>query len=518
MSQPHSRPRRSLLSLLEEASVEYTGEQSLETTDVSCVTDDSRQLEPGSLFVAVKGTLHDGHQFIPQAINAGASAMVLTDPRRIDQRVPCILVPNSKKALAKLSAAHAGLTALQTKQDMTVIGVTGTNGKTTTCHLIRNILKAAGHPTALLGTIQYDLVGRQLDALWTTPPAPLLAAYLIEAHGHGARHAIMEVSSHALDQHRTDGVRFDVAVFTNLSGDHLDYHRDIRSYFSAKKLLFDHLPETSTAVINADDAVSSDMVAGCAARVVRFGIDRPAGVLAKAIRCDIHSSRFMMVAGERECPISLPLIGRHNVSNALAAAGTAVALGIDLSTIQRALDNSRVVPGRLQRTAPDGNPFSVFVDYAHTDDALENVLSALRPLTRGRLWCVFGCGGDRDRAKRPRMAHVAARYADRVVVTSDNPRSEDPMMIINDILTGLDGRLDRVSVEQNRRRALQFALSNAEPQDIVLITGKGHEDYQLIGDQRLHFDDVEVVEEFFTTAQQFVEDGLTVSAVRPETA
>ena len=493
--------RRPLLQLLRDANVEFTCTKPLDSVWVTDLSDDSRRVEKESLFVAVDGTADDGHRFIAQAIDSGASAAVLSDPSSIDERVPNIIVANTRQTLAKLAAAHSGLEALQANGDLHVIAVTGTNGKSTTGHLIHNILREAGHTTALLGTIEYDLVGRQLDAPWTTPPPIQLAQFLVEAHRHGARYVVMEVSSHALDQHRSDGVVFEAAVFTNLSGDHLDYHENTDSYFRAKKRLFDDLPATSHAVINTDDVRSREIVSDCDARVVSFGIEQPADVRAAAIRSDIQGSRFTLKnkAGSQGS-VCLPLIGRHNISNALAAAATAMALGVDLETVRRALDSARTIPGRLQRAEPTGKPFSVFVDYAHTDDALENVLTALRPLTRGKLWCVFGCGGDRDRSKRPRMASVAARHADRVVVTSDNPRTEDPMAIINDVLTGFDGNLKRVTIEKDRLRAIHATLQNAERNDVVLIAGKGHEDYQIVGTERLHFDDIEAVEAFFTAS------------------
>ena len=492
-----SPTRRPLLQLLKDASVEFTCTKPLDSVWVAGLSDDSRRVEKENLFVAVDGTADDGHQFVAQAIDSGAGAVVLSDASRIDERVPNIVVANTRQTLAKLAATHSGLETLQTNGDLHVIAVTGTNGKSTTGHLIRNLLREAGHATALLGTIAYDLVGRQLDAPWTTPPPIQLARFLVEAHRHGARYVVMEVSSHALDQHRSDGVVFEAAVFTNLSGEHLDYHENTESYFRAKKRLFDDLPTTSHAVINADDARSRTIVSDCDARVVSFGIEQPADVRATTIRSDIQGSRFTLNLGGNQDPVCLPLIGRHNISNALAAAATAMALGIDPETMRRALHGAPTIPGRLQRAETTGKPFSVFVDYAHTDDALENVLTALRPLTRGKLWCVFGCGGDRDRGKRPRMASVAARHADRVVVTSDNPRTEDPMTIINDVLTGFDGDLQRVTIEKDRLRAIHATLQSAEPDDVVLIAGKGHENYQIVGTERLHFDDIEAVEAFF---------------------
>jgi len=497
MSSAPTHTRRPLLQLLRDANVEFTCTRPLDSVWVTGLADDSRRVEKESLFVAVDGTVDDGHRYIAQAVDSGAGAVVLSDSGKIDDRVPNIVVANTRQTLAKLATTHSGLDSLQANGDLRVIAVTGTNGKSTTGHLIRNVLRDAGHPTALLGTIEYDLIGRQLDAPWTTPPPIQLAQYLVEAHRHGARYMVMEVSSHALDQHRTDGVIFEAAAFTNLSGDHLDYHENTDSYFRAKKRLFDELPTTSHAVINADDVRSRKIVSDCDACIVRFGIDQPADVRAVSIRSDIEGSRFTLNLAGNQGPVCLPLIGRHNISNALAAAATAMALGIDHETIRSALDGARTVPGRLQRAEQIGKPISVFVDYAHTDDALENVLTALRPLTRGKLWCVFGCGGDRDRSKRPRMASVAARHADRIVVTSDNPRTEDPMTIINDVLTGFGGDLQRVTIEQDRLQAIHTTLQNAERNDVVLIAGKGHEDYQIVGTERLHFDDIETVEAFF---------------------
>ncbi len=495
-----SPTRLPLLQLLRDANIGFTCTKALDAVCVTGLADDSRRVENQSLFVAVDGTVNDGHRFITQAIDHGATAVVLSDPNKCDERVPNIVVTNTRQTLAKLAATHSGLTALQEKGELRVIAVTGTNGKSTTGHLIRNVLQEAGHPTALLGTIEYDLVGRQCDAPWTTPPPIQLAQFLVEAHQHGARYVVMEASSHALDQHRTDGVIFDAAVFTNLSGDHLDYHKDIDSYFRAKKRLFDDLPESSYAVINADDLRRREIVSDCNARVVSFGIEQPADVRATQIRSDIQGRRFTLNLAGNQGPVCLPLIGRHNISNALAAAATAMALGVAPETIRKALEGARTIPGRLQRAEPTGMSCSVFVDYAHTDDALENVLTALRPLTRGKLWCVFGCGGDRDRSKRPRMASVAVRHADRVVVTSDNPRTEDPMTIINDVFAGLDGNLKRVTIEKDRLRAIHATLQSADRDDVVLIAGTGHEDYQIVGTERLHFDDIEAVEEFFAVS------------------
>lgn len=498
-------PPRMLTELLDEAGITFTASAPLDAIQVCGVCGDSRDVRRGFVFVAIEGAADDGRRYIGRAIDAGACAVITDRHADRDPRVPCIVVEEPAAALARLCYARHGVLDLVRRGRLELTGITGTNGKSTTCQLLQHLLASAARPAARLGTISYDLVGRVAEAPWTTPPAPALAACLAEAAGHGARSAVMEVSSHALAQHRTAGLEFRVAIFTNLTGDHLDYHRDREAYLQAKRRLFAGLPATATAVINTDDPAARQMAQGCAARVLAFGFHAPAVVTAAGVTCDIHSSRFRLItpAGERD--VTLPFVGRHNVSNALAAAAAALAMGVNIDTIQRALASAPAVAGRLQRAEPGGAPISVFVDYAHTDDALENVLTALRPLTRGKLWCVFGCGGDRDRSKRPRMAAVCARHADQVVVTSDNPRSEPPQRIIDDILAGFDpgprSQPNRIHVEPDRRRAIELAVGRAAPDDVVLVAGKGHENYQLIAGQRYPFDDVAVVRETFQALQ-----------------
>jgi len=499
---------------------------------IRSVVEDSRAVECGSCFVAVQGVQVDGHDFIDSALRAGASAVVCEHPVSVPPAVPVLVVDHTQGVAGQLAAVLYGLDGLQREGRLKVVGITGTNGKSTFCYLLRAILRKAGCPTAMLGTMQYDLGSRTITANMTTPPAATLIGYLAEAAQAGATHAVMEVSSHALDQGRCDGVRFAVGVFSNLSGDHLDYHRSMAAYLRAKKRLFDRLEPVSVAVINADDPAGEPMVADCRARIVRYGIVGDAGISSRdssdapraGAKCSadeldvsalVHEStatgtQFDLTIRHgsvgpasgliESCPVNSSLVGRYNVQNCLAASAAAAALGVDLEVIVAGLTSVRCVPGRLHRVEAGRTDVTVLVDYAHTDDALANVLSALRPLAGRRLIVLFGCGGDRDRKKRPRMARVVAGYADRIVVTSDNPRTEDPKRIIDEILPGFaPADLERVTVEPDRRKAITQAIQMAAPGDMVLLAGKGHETYQEIGRERIDFDDAAVAAEVLKT-------------------
>lgn len=461
---------------------------------ISELSTDSRTARAGSCFVALRGGKQDGHAFIDEAIRRGATAVIseadVTAPS-VPRGVASVRVRDVRTALARLAAAFYEFAPGQRFSGMTLIGVTGTNGKSTTCRFIQSILQQAGCPTALMGTVEYDLVGERRAAPWTTPPPVELYASLYRAASAGARHAVMEVSSHSLAQSRCAAGRFAVGVFTNLTGDHLDYHGTEEAYGLAKKRLFDGLDGDATAVVNADDRWSERMVSDCAGRVWRYGMNAPADVAARIDGLTLDGSRFEVQTPRGAATVRLGMAGRHNVYNAMAAAGAATAVGVDLAAVGRGLEAVKLVRGRLQRVDDGSRGIAVLVDYAHTDDALTNVLGALRPLTAGRLICVFGCGGDRDRTKRPRMARAAAA-ADVVVVTSDNPRGEEPMAIIEEICSGFEATdRDRVVVEPDRRRAIGLAIERADAGDAVLIAGKGHEDYQIVGEVRHHFDDVE---------------------------
>jgi len=473
---------------------------------VTCIVDDSRKVTPGSMFVAVRGAGADGHKFIHDAIQRGAAVIVKEDVVGVSSPVPEIRVADTREAIARLSAAYFGLRGNGGATLPRLIGVTGTNGKTTVTWILRSILQAAGEKTALIGTIEYDLVGERRSAPLTTPGPLALCEILAKARDRGATWAAMEVSSHALDQRRCDGLTFEAAVFTNLTGDHLDYHGTMEAYARAKSRLFSGLAPTAKAIVNRDDAMGELFAGSSKAPVVAYGLESPGlDVSAQVTTMDRTGTRFVLRTPTFQAPIRLSLIGKHNVMNTLAAAATATAIGIPEDAICAGLEGIRGVPGRLQRVESDGWPFSVIVDYAHTDDALRNVLAVLRPLTRGRLICVFGCGGDRDRSKRPRMARAVGELADVAWVTSDNPRSEEPQAIVNEILPGFgsvnaDHRMTRCRTESevDRRRAIQAAITEAQTGDTVLIAGKGHENYQLVGGQVLAFDDVEVARECLT--------------------
>jgi UDP-N-acetylmuramoyl-L-alanyl-D-glutamate--2,6-diaminopimelate ligase len=452
---------------------------------------DSRRCGAGSCFVAVRGWTDDGHKYIDAALAGGASAIVCSDASAVPEGVACAVVEDGQRALGLLAQAIEGNPA----RKLTCIGITGTNGKTTTAHLLRDMLERAGMPAGMLGTISYDTGRRTLDASATTPDPVSLAGLCGEMVAAGKTHLVMEVSSHALHQRRTAGLEFSIGVFTNLTGDHLDYHRTMDDYLAAKRLLFEQLSADGAAIINADDPAAVAIAAGSVAPVTTYGLGADADLRAQVLKSDASGTAFELSCGGKRLAVETPMIGLHNVSNCLAAVGACVAAGVELARAAQMLRAAPAVPGRLQR-APGGDGFEVFVDYAHTDDALRNVLSALRPVTRGRLIVVFGCGGDRDRTKRPRMAAAAGDLADVLVITSDNPRSEEPKAIVDDIVAGLDdGARRRAIVHVDRRLAIAAAVGEAREGDVVLIAGKGHETYQTIKGQNFHFDDVEVAAE-----------------------
>ncbi len=492
-----------LPALLAAARLEGDAASSFLELPVTGVTDDSRSVERGTCFVAVKGLVHDGHDHLSGAVAAGACAVVVDRDYRLAGDLGGVVVvraEDTRVAIARLASAFYGVGPCAIK-DFPLVGVTGTNGKTTVTWMVRAILKAASLPAAMIGTVAYDLVSERVPAPLTTPGAVQLCQYLAQSRNAGARCGVIEVSSHALEQRRCDGLSFAVGVFTNLSGDHLDYHGDMAAYFSAKRRLFELVAEDGRAIINLDDPSGERLAGEVSCDVVTYGVDRADADATATIETMTRlGSDITLALNGATVPLRLPVIGRHNVSNALAAAAAARALGVATDAIVAGLEGLSHVPGRMQRVEPPGEAFSAYVDYAHTDAALENALATLRPLTEGRLICVFGCGGDRDRTKRPRMAAAASR-SDVAFVTSDNPRSEAPETIINDILPGFGAApACRVFVDADRRRAITAAIGMASAGDCVLIAGKGHEDYQLIGDAVLPFDDAEVAAACFTDA------------------
>ncbi len=490
-------PRKAIdLALLVNDSLgEHSSPVGLGGVAITEVCDDSRKVSPGSLFVAVAGTKARGAAFAHEALTRGAVAVVADVEVDLGPEARIIRVPDARIALAALAAGFYGLKQIQAGHRLKVIGITGTNGKSTTAFMLRGILHAAGLKAGLFGTIEYDLGSRTETAGLTTPDAITLTKGLVEAHAAGAGHVVMEVSSHSLDQRRTDGVLFSTAIFTNLTQDHLDYHRTQVEYLRAKKRLFDNLSREAAAVVNADDESSEGLVSDCRARVVRYGVDRPADCRARIVEEGLGGSRFVVECGREPFELYTPMVGRHNAVNALAAASAALGMGLPVEAIRRGLADLRHVPGRLQPVDTIDLGFGVYVDYAHTDDALRNVLRAVRPLTRGKLWCVFGCGGDRDQTKRPLMARAVAELADSFVITSDNPRTEDPLAIIADIERGLSpADRERSVTEPDRTCAIGYAISRLAPGDTLVIAGKGHEKYQILGTEKMHFDDVEVAE------------------------
>jgi UDP-N-acetylmuramoyl-L-alanyl-D-glutamate--2,6-diaminopimelate ligase len=445
---------------------------------------DNRRVQAGSVFFCVRGFTRDGHDFAADAIERGAVALVVDHPLGLG--VPEIVVDDVRAAMAPAAARLHGdpTAALQT------VGVTGTNGKTTTAYLVRALLEDDGHSTGLLGTVKSVVGGVEHGVARTTPEAIDLQAAFAAMHDAGDTHCVMEVSSHALALGRADAIHWAAAIFTNLTQDHLDFHPTMEDYFTAKRRLFEASP--AVAIVNVDDPYGARLAASLGdTPVVTFGIDSPGAELrATEISGDFAGSTF--VAGG--LALRSPLPGRFNVLNALGAVAAARALGVDDDTIIAALRDVQPVPGRFQ-PVEEGQDFAVLVDYAHTPDSLENVLAAARPLTSGRVVCVFGCGGDRDRGKRPLMGEIAARLADHTIVTSDNPRSEDPEAIVAEIMAGVaDGSETEAIVD--RRAAIERAISLAAAGDIVLVAGKGHEQGQeLEGGRKLPFDDVSVVRE-----------------------
>src|SRR5881396_1623222 len=458
---------------------------------VESIAYDSRRAQRNGLFVALRGGKSDGHQFVAQAIEKGASVIV-TEREEKYPRVTCLVVENSRTALADLSRVFYGRPGDRLK----LAAVTGTNGKTTTTFLIKHICEKAGLRCGLIGTVRYEIGERVLPAIRTTPESLDLQELLAQIANAGCRAAAMEVSSHALAQDRTRGLEWDVAVFTNLTQDHLDFHGTMESYFDSKAKLFTQLGNQQKkrkpiAVVNVNDRYGEQLLTKIDKRVavVTYGMGMRADFRASNYRAEFSGTSYQLDAHGKSYLVRLPLIGRFNVGNSLAALTAANALGINLRNAVFSLAKSPQVPGRLEMV-PARRQFQVFVDYAHTPDALGNVLKTLRELEPQRLIAVFGCGGDRDRQKRPLMAEMADRLADYSIITSDNPRKEDPNAIISEIEKGL--RSNRYEKIVDRTQAIDRAVALARPRDIVLIAGKGHETYQEFADYTIPFDDIQV--------------------------
>lgn len=451
---------------------------------------DSRRVEQGDVFVAVCGTQVDGHDYINRALSKGAGHIVT---QHLVGNTDCIVVEDSARALGLLAQASMG----NPSSKLTNLAVTGTNGKTTVAYMVRSIIEHTGAKCGLIGTIEYNTGTTAIPAPLTTPDAITIAQAAQEMAINGADYMVVEASSHALSQKRLAGISFTAAAFTNLTGDHLDYHKTEDDYLDAKTLLFTGLPPHGLAVMNAESDAAHTIaeIIEPAIRTLWYGIDRPVDLNAQLHRMDAAGSEFSIIFENYSEKVITHLPGRHNILNCLAAAGLCLGAGIGLGDIAAGLSALQTVPGRLQPVSSEvaaRRGIKIFVDYAHTDDALVNVLNTLKPLCEGRLIVLFGCGGDRDKTKRPRMAKAAEELADGVVVTSDNPRTEDADAIIADILTGFKTKRGRtLFVEPDRAKAIQLAIQQAKAGDIVLLAGKGHEDYQIIGTEKKHFSDFE---------------------------
>ena len=461
--------------------------------EITGITYDSRRVMPGNLFVAVRGERTDGHRFVDAAIDRGATAVMLERDAGLSPRVTRIKVGDTRHTMALAAAEFFH----HPSQQLKVVGITGTNGKTTTTFMVKGLMDAAGIPAGLLGTVQYEIGQRVIPASRTTPESVEIQNMMSQMVRTGCAGVAMEVSSHALDQQRVAGVDFDVAVFTNLTQDHLDYHGSMEEYFNAKKILFDSLDSDSVAIANADDTWGMQIAASSRARTFSYGVAEHADVRATDIRLSIQGTSCTVWFKNQQTTMTTPLVGQFNVYNILAAYSTGLALGHSPDTLAAGIRSVKSVRGRFERIAsPKG--WAAIIDYAHTPDALEKCLQTLHDVLprdgRGRIITVFGAGGDRDRTKRPLMGSVAGQLSDIIIVTSDNPRTENPQRIIDEIVAGIP-RGAHVTQEVDRRAAIHSALQQARSGDVVLVAGKGHEDYQVIGKEKIHFSDREIVEE-----------------------
>ncbi|WLV25680.1 UDP-N-acetylmuramoyl-L-alanyl-D-glutamate--2,6-diaminopimelate ligase [Aciduricibacillus chroicocephali] len=457
-----------------------------EQIEIETIEMDSRAARSGALFVCVKGFTVDGHDFASQAEEKGAAAIIAERP--LDVSVPVIIVSDTTQALAELSNCFYG----EPTRNMNLIGVTGTNGKTTVTYLLEQIFNRFNQKTGIIGTIQMKIGDETIPSENTTPDALLLQKTFHKMQDAHVDTAIMEVSSHALDLGRVHGCDFDVAIFTNLSQDHLDYHKDMDEYLHAKSLLFSRLGNIygntgrKFAILNADDKHFDYLKRSTAQHILAYGIENDADIKAENVELAVTHTAFKLVTPLGETEIYSHLIGMFNIYNMLAAAGAAIAKGVPLNIIKEAFEAIPGVDGRFEAVR-EGQDFAVIVDYAHTPDSLENVLLTIKEFAKGKVYVVVGCGGDRDRSKRPLMAGIAVKHADQAILTSDNPRTEDPDRILDDMAEGLDPAVyTRIT---DRKEAIEHAVNLAEPNDIILIAGKGHETYQIIGHTKIDFDD-----------------------------
>lgn len=453
--------------------------------EISFITDNSKKVENGCIFVCIEGKHFDGHTKAKEALENGAAAVVVQRDMGLREQ---ILVDNTRAAYARLCAAFFG----HPERKLRIIGVTGTNGKTTSCFIIKSVLDSMGYKTGLIGTVKNIVGDKEYPAVLTTPDCYDLFSLFREMVDSGCEFCTMEVSSQALDQRRVEGVHFEAAIFTNLTQDHLDYHGSFENYMAAKHMLFEN---ASLSIVNIDDEAAEYMLDGTDGRKVTFSVNNnDCDYSAKNIRISSSGVKYELVSNSNIGRIRFTVPGKFSVYNSMGAAVCLVEMGMDFKGVLDGLEKCVGVPGRME-VVPTETPYTVLIDYAHTPDGLENVLGCVREITEGKVITVFGCGGDRDRTKRPIMGDIAAQLSDVAVVTSDNPRSEDPDAIIDDILEGVKKHISKIVVEPDRRKAIAKALSMAHEGDIVVLAGKGQETYQILADGKIHFDEREVVAE-----------------------
>ena len=459
------------------------------------LSSDSRTIEKGELFIAVKGWERDGHNFINEAFNKGAAAVCSECIIKDAQEKKFIIIKDTAKALPLLASRFFE----EPSRFLKSIGITGTNGKTTTSHLIYEILKTAGKTPSLLGTVQHRIGDKIIFPRNTTPGPALLHSFLNQMKNYGTDYIVMEVSSHALKQSRVSGVNFSSAVLTNITGDHLDYHGNMRDYANSKRFLFESLNKDSFAILNSDDKFCDEFSMATQGKVITYGIAKKADFKATHIETDIDGSRFFMDTPDGTIAMRTSLVGRHNIYNILAAAAVSFTEGIKANAVCEAIGRFAPVTGRLEPVLA-GQPFKIFIDYAHTHDALKKILSEFKEICSGKIIVVFGCGGNRDKSKRPKMGKLASCLADYVILTSDNPRDEDPDIILDEIEKGFDHNFNAYKRIPDRFKAIEKSLRGRNASDVVIIAGKGHEDYQIIGDKRIPFNDKKVVKEILNKA------------------
>lgn len=464
-------------------------------TEISGICANSKYVAPGNLFIAKKGSLDDGYNHITEALSAGASAILTDLYNPFIEKVCQVIHPDVNSIEGIIASKYYGEPSL----DLFTVGVTGTNGKTTCSFLVKHLLDSISMLCGLTGTIEYIVGKTKYKASLTTPDVITNHRLLREMIINGCKSAVMEVSSHALEQKRVDQIHFDAAIYTNLTLDHLDYHKTMENYCTAKSKLFSglsptpikkHLPATKIAIVNQECMWSSKMIEKCSVPLLTYGFSDGCDVRAKDIELSLDKTSFTVCYKGEEVLFSWSLVGRFNILNCLAVSALGLSLGLSLTQIAKIMSSAKHIQGRLEKV-PNTHNLNVYVDFAHSDDALENVLSTLKDLKVGKIITVFGCGGNRDRLKRPKMAHVAEKYSDQVIVTSDNPREENPQDIIEEILKGFSNR-ENYTVEIDRKKAIEKAIESATAEDIVLIAGKGHESYQIFSHKTIEFDDREV--------------------------